>query len=332
MLQNFFMSVGCGFACVSRTAADESNDRTTLDRALDQRLVLIVRSKAGDEWRLPDSAWKVRKEARFHAKSEEFVVYATCLPVVARPTPNPLHSFDSPDSTVEPKYVVELSSEMTSDAAHLVWMVSLPRLAVFIAFAFCQAGETIRQAAERTAQQVLLKTATWKGQRDDVAQLHFVGNCPAGWFWRTAKQEGNQDGNHGDKVKSAPSGVMGRCLLPRNVYILGGCNTTPRRTRRQMAGTGAKRMHVSAVQYLRLAPVWCLRSVQGPHMVNSRTGSRRLLRKYKRVINAPPSRRRPFPPPLTSLVRSGELLLAIRRSSNYAVCFQVSGCLSTVVP
>ncbi|CAM9118530.1 unnamed protein product [Hapterophycus canaliculatus] len=104
-----------------RTAADESNDRTTLDRALDQRLVLIVRPKAEDEWRLPDSAWK--------------------------------------------------------------------------------AGETIRQAAERTAQQVLLKSATRKGQRDDVAQLHFVGNCPAGWFWRTADQgEANQSGNYGDKV------------------------------------------------------------------------------------------------------------------------------------
>lgn len=64
-----------------------------------------------------------------------------------------------------------------------------------------QAGETIRQAAERTAQHVLLKTATWKGQRDDVAQLHFVGNCPAGWFWRTADEEQQiQSGSFGDKV------------------------------------------------------------------------------------------------------------------------------------
>ncbi|CBJ28077.1 mitochondrial ribosomal protein L46 isoform 2 [Ectocarpus siliculosus] len=104
-----------------RTPADESNDRTTLDRALDERLVLIVKPRSGDEWRLPESAW-------------------------------------------EP-------------------------------------GETIRQTAERTAQQLLLKSATRKGQRDDVAQLHFVGNCPAGWFWRTADEEqGGQHEKFGDKV------------------------------------------------------------------------------------------------------------------------------------
>lgn len=64
-----------------------------------------------------------------------------------------------------------------------------------------QPGETIRQAAERTAQQVLVKTATWKGQQDDVAQLHFVGNCPAGWFWRTGDEEHRVlTGTYGDKV------------------------------------------------------------------------------------------------------------------------------------
>lgn len=67
----------------------------------------------------------------------------------------------------------------------------------------CQAGETIRQAAERTAQQVLLKTATRKGQRDDVAQLHFVGNCPAGWFWRTTQEQERPNGIFGDKVNRA---------------------------------------------------------------------------------------------------------------------------------
>lgn len=47
--------------CSSRsTPADESNDRTTLDRALDERLVLIVKPKPGAEWRLPESAWEVR--------------------------------------------------------------------------------------------------------------------------------------------------------------------------------------------------------------------------------------------------------------------------------
>lgn len=70
-------------------------------------------------------------------------------------------------------------------------------------FHWCQAGETIRQTAERTAQQVLLKTATSKGQRDDVAQLHFVGNCPAGWFWRTAKEEERPNSTYGDKVNRA---------------------------------------------------------------------------------------------------------------------------------
>lgn len=72
-------------------------------------------------------------------------------------------------------------------------------------YASRQGGETIRQAAERTAQQVLLKTATWKGQRDDVAQLHFVGNCPAGWYWRTGDDEQQvQSGSFGDKVRRIP--------------------------------------------------------------------------------------------------------------------------------
>lgn len=43
-----------------RTPADESNDRTTLDRALDERLVLIIKPRSGDDWRLPESAWEVR--------------------------------------------------------------------------------------------------------------------------------------------------------------------------------------------------------------------------------------------------------------------------------
>lgn len=48
---------------------------------------------------------------------------------------------------------------------------------------------------------MLVKMATRKGHRDDVAQLHFVGNCPAGWFWRTS-DEGlrARTGTFGDKV------------------------------------------------------------------------------------------------------------------------------------
>lgn len=50
-----------------------------------------------------------------------------------------------------------------------------------------------------------MKTATKKGQRDDVAQLHFVGNCPAGWFWRTAdKEQWSRKGSFGEKA----SGVL----------------------------------------------------------------------------------------------------------------------------
>ncbi|CAN0193296.1 unnamed protein product [Laminaria digitata] len=104
-----------------RTPADESNDHTTLDRALDDRLVLIIKPTSEAAWRLPETAW--------------------------------------------------------------------------------EAGETIRQAAERTAETMLVKMATRKGQRDDVAQLHFVGNCPAGWFWRTANDAVRaQTGTFGDKV------------------------------------------------------------------------------------------------------------------------------------
>lgn len=67
---------------------------------------------------------------------------------------------------------------------------------------FChEAGETIRQTAERNARQLFVKIATTKGQPDDVTQLYFVGNCPAGWFWRTAKEDQwSQQGNFGDKV------------------------------------------------------------------------------------------------------------------------------------
>lgn len=77
---------------------------------------------------------------------------------------------------------------------------------LFFAVAYYQGGETIRQAAERTAQQIIRKTATWKGQPDDVAQLHFVGNCPAGWFWRTGDEEQQvQSRSFGDKVNIASS-------------------------------------------------------------------------------------------------------------------------------
>lgn len=64
-----------------------------------------------------------------------------------------------------------------------------------------QVGETIRQAAERTAERLLVKTATVSGQPEDVAQLYFVGNCPAGWFWRVAEEEqSNGNTDYGDKV------------------------------------------------------------------------------------------------------------------------------------
>lgn len=54
-------NVSYGDVCPAvSTPADESNDRTTLDRALDQRLVLIVKPTPGAEWRLPESAWQVR--------------------------------------------------------------------------------------------------------------------------------------------------------------------------------------------------------------------------------------------------------------------------------
>lgn len=51
---------------------------------------------------------------------------------------------------------------------------------------------------------MLVKMATRKGQRDDVAQLHFVGNCPAGWFWRSADEALRaRTGTFGDKVMFA---------------------------------------------------------------------------------------------------------------------------------
>ncbi|CAM9826114.1 unnamed protein product [Ascophyllum nodosum] len=104
-----------------RTEADKTNDRTTLDRALDERLMLIVKPTPDADWRLPESGW--------------------------------------------------------------------------------EAAETIRQAAERTARQLIAKTATTKGQPDDVAQLYFVGNCPAGWFWRTGcEEQWMQQGKIGDKI------------------------------------------------------------------------------------------------------------------------------------
>lgn len=49
------------FRACCRTPADESNDRTTLDRALDDRLVLIVKPNPGAAWGLPESAWQVRR-------------------------------------------------------------------------------------------------------------------------------------------------------------------------------------------------------------------------------------------------------------------------------
>ncbi|CAM9728837.1 unnamed protein product, partial [Choristocarpus tenellus] len=104
-----------------RTPADEEDDRTSLNRALEHRLILIVKEGAESPWHLPESAWK--------------------------------------------------------------------------------AGETIRQAAERTARQLLRRTAIVFGQPDNVAQLHFVGNCPAGWLWRTlGKDERNRCGHYGEKV------------------------------------------------------------------------------------------------------------------------------------
>ena len=43
----------------SRTEADKTNDRTTLDRALDERLMLIVKPTPDADWRLPESGWEV---------------------------------------------------------------------------------------------------------------------------------------------------------------------------------------------------------------------------------------------------------------------------------
>lgn len=64
-----------------------------------------------------------------------------------------------------------------------------------------KAGETIRQAAERTAGEILVKSATTPGHPDDVAQLYFVGNCPAGWFWRApGKEESEPKTYYGEKV------------------------------------------------------------------------------------------------------------------------------------
>ena len=91
-----------------RTPADESNDRTTLDRALEQRLVLIVKPTPGAKWRLPESAWQVRPGAAaskgidrrngrhytfFAPRADHLVALAfcaavtskCCLPVAARP-------------------------------------------------------------------------------------------------------------------------------------------------------------------------------------------------------------------------------------------------------
>lgn len=44
---------------VRRTLEDESDDRTSLNRALAQRLVLIVKPRTGDPWCLPESPWEV---------------------------------------------------------------------------------------------------------------------------------------------------------------------------------------------------------------------------------------------------------------------------------
>lgn len=85
---------------------------------------------------------------------------------------------------------------------------------IFVLSKFRKAGETIRQAAERTARRVLVKTATEKGQPDDVSQLHFVGNCPAGWFWRkAAEDQRGPTGNFGDKVRTNGEwqGTSARC-------------------------------------------------------------------------------------------------------------------------
>lgn len=44
----------------ARTEADKTNDRTTLNRALDQRLVLIIKPTPNADWRLPETGWEVR--------------------------------------------------------------------------------------------------------------------------------------------------------------------------------------------------------------------------------------------------------------------------------
>ncbi|CAM9314608.1 unnamed protein product, partial [Discosporangium mesarthrocarpum] len=104
-----------------RTPADEANDRKSLNRALEHRLILILRENANMPWHLPESAWKT--------------------------------------------------------------------------------GETIRQTAERTARQLIRRTAIVPGQPDDVAQLYFVGNCPAGWIWHTlSEEERDRQGVYGEKV------------------------------------------------------------------------------------------------------------------------------------
>lgn len=72
-----------------------------------------------------------------------------------------------------------------------------------------KAGETVRQAAERTAKQLLVKSATDAGHPDDVAQLYFVGNCPAGWFWRIPEEDRKvQRMHYGEKVGLRTVGSM----------------------------------------------------------------------------------------------------------------------------
>lgn len=62
-------SLRCSLSnCRDRTPADEANDRTSLNRALDARLVLIIKSRPGDPWTLPESAWQV-SEAWCYAHS-----------------------------------------------------------------------------------------------------------------------------------------------------------------------------------------------------------------------------------------------------------------------
>lgn len=86
----------------------------------------------------------------------------------------------------------------------LLHLFTIPRCSSPCCCERLKTGETIRQAAERTAQRVLVRTCTTVGENADTTQLHFVGNCPAGWFWRAADEEQLQKKptHYGEKVRS----------------------------------------------------------------------------------------------------------------------------------